>query len=98
MKPIDIKTIRTGLNWTQAQLAEKAGVHPKTVADWERQDPSTDSTASAVQRIERAFALVDAGAVCDNPKAALLAVFDKMSADQQAQAAMLVRAVANGSG
>jgi transcriptional regulator with XRE-family HTH domain len=31
-----IKATRAGLDWTQAHLAAEAGLHPKSVAYWER--------------------------------------------------------------
>lgn len=36
MRPDEIVAIRTGLGFTQVQLAQLLGVHPLTVSKWER--------------------------------------------------------------
>ena len=53
-----IKAARAGLDWTQARLASEAGLHPKTVAYWERATgeipPQPES--GAIARIKAALA------------------------------------------
>jgi DNA-binding XRE family transcriptional regulator len=36
MKPTLIRAARAGLGWSQETLAKEAGIHPKSVAYWER--------------------------------------------------------------
>jgi transcriptional regulator with XRE-family HTH domain len=44
-----IKAARAALNWTQTDLAQRAGIHPKSVAYWEA--PERDGTRSKVGAI-----------------------------------------------
>jgi transcriptional regulator with XRE-family HTH domain len=42
MNARQIKAARAALNWTQTDLAQRAGVHPKAIAYWEA--PGRDGT------------------------------------------------------
>jgi len=56
MTPQDMKATRVALNWTQAQLAQKAGdekpLHTKTVAYWERQATLPERQPYALRAIQ----------------------------------------------
>lgn len=42
---IDVKSIRDGFKETQAQFAQRVGVHPLTISDWERHGPPARGAA-----------------------------------------------------
>jgi len=46
MKAQQIKAARAALNWTQTDLAQRAGIHPKAVAYWEA--PGRDGSCNTV--------------------------------------------------
>jgi DNA-binding XRE family transcriptional regulator len=53
ISPAQIRAARAGLDWTQRQLAERAGVHHRTIKQIERgRTKPLNATAS---RIARAF-------------------------------------------
>ena len=65
LRPEQIRAARAALRWTQEDLAERAGVHAKSVAYWEARDGS-GSTVGAVPQIRRA--LLAAGVAMDGDK------------------------------
>jgi DNA-binding transcriptional regulator YiaG len=71
MTPQDIKATRVALNWTQAQLAAKAGaakpLHPKTVAYWERQAVLPDRLPHALKAIQSTLKAATGNAT-DDPR------------------------------
>ena len=93
MTPQDMKAARVALNWTQAQLAEKAGdakpLHPKTVAHWERQAALPDRLPHALRAIQDTLKAAT-GCATDNPRAALNEAFDLLTPAARVQAALLV--------
>jgi transcriptional regulator with XRE-family HTH domain len=93
MTPQDMKAARVALNWTQAQLAEKAGdakpLHPKTVAYWERQAALPDRLPHALRAIQDTLKAAT-GCATDNPRAALNEAFDLLTPAARVQAALLV--------
>ena len=97
MTPQDIKTARRALNWTQAELAAKAGdnapLHPKTVAYWERQAAFPDSPPKALRAIQDTLKAATGEAATD-PRAALLSAFDALPPADRVQAALMVAGLA----
>jgi len=97
MTPQDIKTARRALNWTQADLAAKAGsgnpLHPKTVAYWERQATVPDSPPKALRAIQDALRAA-MGEAATAPRTALLSAFDALPPQDQVQAALMVTGLA----
>lgn len=93
MTPQDMKATREALNWTQAQLAAKAGaakpLHPKTVAYWERQAALPDRLPHALKAIQSTLKAATGNAT-DDPRAALNEAFDQLTPEARVQAALLV--------
>ncbi len=57
MNATTIKAARAGLDWTQARLAAEAGLHPKSVAYWERMpDELPTNRNGAPSRMKEALA------------------------------------------
>lgn len=57
MNSTTIKAARAGLDWTQARLAQEAGLHAKSVAYWERMPGEMPEAANgAPPKIREAFA------------------------------------------
>ncbi|UMA67289.1 helix-turn-helix transcriptional regulator (plasmid) [Roseivivax marinus] len=52
-----IRAARAWLGWTQARLAEEAGIHPKAVAYWERKKwlPEDTPKVGAIPQMREAF-------------------------------------------
>lgn len=98
MTPKDIKTARRALNWTQADLATKAGtdkpLHTKTVAYWERQAALPERPPHALKAIQDTLKVATGEATTD-PRAALLSAFDALPPADRVQAALMVTGLAS---
>ncbi len=57
MKPNHIKAARAWLSLTQQQLADKAGIHAKAVAYWERKPPGEKLNGHAPDAIQKALSV-----------------------------------------
>lgn len=87
---MDIKTTRTRLNWTQAELAKRAGVHLKTVTYWEARNGKPKMPSEGLTKIKEAFDTAGVELVRIAPETAMLAAFRRMPPEQQADVAMMV--------
>ena len=57
MHSATIKAARAGLDWTQKDLANAAGIHPKSVAYWERMTGELpESPNGAIRSMKEALA------------------------------------------
>lgn len=50
-KPIDVKSVRATLGWTQVQLAEALGVDQTTVSNWENGRPPSAPARKLMERL-----------------------------------------------
>ena len=51
----DVKKIRKRLNMTQKELAEKMGVNPRTVQNWENGKPIPESSLNLIRKLDEDY-------------------------------------------
>ncbi|WP_242500774.1 helix-turn-helix transcriptional regulator [Tropicimonas sp. IMCC6043] len=68
MRPDQIRAARAALRWSQAELAQRAGVHTKSVGYWESRDGS-ESTVGAMPKISGQSRLAQAAEGIGEPLA-----------------------------